>query len=56
MPRLELLTLYGNPLLGPTGEDTSGAYVEDLYELSEEIERNQYPNRNLKVRNHLHIS
>lgn len=49
LPRMLLLTLYGNPLLGPTGEDTSGAYVEDLYQLSEQLEKKQFPNRHLKI-------
>lgn len=49
LPRLSLLTLYGNPLLGPTGEDTSGIYVEDLYMVSEDIEQRLFPQRHLKV-------
>ena len=49
MPRMLLLTLYGNPLLGATGEDTSGAYVQDLYDLSDQIEDKLYPNRHLKI-------
>lgn len=49
LPRLLLLTLYGNPLLGPTGEDSSGAYVEDMYQLSEKLEDEQFPNRHLKI-------
>lgn len=49
LPRMLLLTLYGNPLLGVTGEDSSGAYVQDLYNLSDELERQQFPNRSLKI-------
>lgn len=49
LPRMQLLTLYGNPVLGRTGEDTSGAYVQDLYDLSDELERTRFPNRHLKI-------
>lgn len=34
LDRLEVLLLYGNPVLGPTGEDSLGTYVEDLINAS----------------------
>ena len=34
LPRIQKIILYGNPLLGPTGEDPLQAYVEDLVNLS----------------------
>lgn len=34
MPRLLRVLLYGNPLLGPTGEDPLFTYIEDLVEQS----------------------
>ena len=30
LPRLKTVVLYGNPLLGPTGEDPLQTYIEDL--------------------------
>jgi hypothetical protein len=30
LARLEMVLLYGNPVLGATGEDPSGLYVEEL--------------------------
>ena len=30
LPRLVTLMLYGNPLLGPTGEDPMFVYIEEL--------------------------
>jgi hypothetical protein len=30
LPRLVTLMLYGNPLLGPSGEDPMFIYIEDL--------------------------
>ncbi len=32
LPRLVTLCLYGNPLLGPTGEDPLFVYIEGLVE------------------------
>jgi hypothetical protein len=32
LPRLVTLFLYGNPLLGPTGEDPLFVYIEGLVE------------------------
>jgi hypothetical protein len=49
LPRLLLLMLYGNPLLGPTGEDAAGAYTQDLCDLSESLEQRQLPHRHLKI-------
>eukprot|EP00607_Mallomonas_marina_P007610 CAMPEP_0182419950 /NCGR_PEP_ID=MMETSP1167-20130531/4318_1 /TAXON_ID=2988 /ORGANISM="Mallomonas Sp, Strain CCMP3275" /LENGTH=368 /DNA_ID=CAMNT_0024595193 /DNA_START=162 /DNA_END=1268 /DNA_ORIENTATION=- len=33
--RLEQLLIYGNPILGPSGEDSLGIYIEDLLEAAE---------------------
>lgn len=30
LPRITTLVLYGNPVLGPTGEDAMFIYIEDL--------------------------
>lgn len=49
-PRLLQLVLYGNPVLGPTGSDASGAYSEALVHMAEDIEIERFPNRHLKVR------
>jgi hypothetical protein len=37
MPRLTRLLLYGNPVLGPTGEDPLFTYIEDLVEESAKV-------------------
>eukprot|EP01038_Epipyxis_sp_PR26KG_P013247 gene13247-17753_t len=42
LPRLTTLMLYGNPILGPTGEDPMYIYIEDLVEATiEQRERDQ---------------
>jgi hypothetical protein len=41
MSRLEKCMLYGNPLLGPSGEDPQYMYVEDLYDAANEGRLNQ---------------
>lgn len=48
-PRLLQLALYGNPVLGPTGSDTSGAYSEALMHMAEDIEIERFPKRHLKI-------
>lgn len=39
LPRLVTLMLYGNPVLGPSGEDPMYIYIENLVEIG-------YQNRN----------
>jgi hypothetical protein len=34
LPRLLTLTLYGNPVLGPTGEDPLFIYIEEVMNAS----------------------
>ena len=38
LPRIQKIILYGNPLLGPTGEDPLHIYVEELVNMSLSIE------------------
>ena len=40
---LETLILYGNPLLGPTGEDQLQMYVEDFIKECEDVRADQGP-------------
>lgn len=37
MGRLKTLILYGNPLLGPTGEDPMFLYIEELIDKASQI-------------------
>ncbi len=39
MGRLKTLILYGNPVLGPTGEDPMFIYIEELIEKSSQVRR-----------------
>lgn len=34
LPRILTLIVYGNPILGPTGEDPTGIYVEELIDMA----------------------
>ena len=34
LPRMKCLLLYGNPVLGPTGQDPHFLYIEDLAEIA----------------------
>lgn len=46
LPRLVTLILYSNPLLGPTGEDPTFIYIENLVERASKIREDA--NSNIK--------
>eukprot|EP01041_Mallomonas_annulata_P012652 gene12652-26646_t len=47
--RLDKLILYGNPLLGPTGEDPLGMYIEDLLQAAYDARDGYHPSRALEI-------
>jgi len=53
--RLDKLMLYGNPLMGPTGQDPLGIYIEDLLTAAVQA-REGYTARPLEVRCSMHGS
>jgi hypothetical protein len=48
LTRLQSVLIYGNPVLGSSGEDPSGIYVEELINKSF-IAREGYTNKPLEV-------
>jgi len=53
LPRLVTMTLYGNPVLGPTGEDPLYIYIEELINQSiaeRETTNSRIPDVEVKTR------
>lgn len=52
--RLDKLMIYGNPLLGPTGEDPLRSYIDAFVEASYEA-RSGFTDRALEVRQRVEV-
>lgn len=55
-PRLESVILYGNPLLGPTGEDVMKMYIESLVEYAMDCRSDAAHQGDIEVRRALSLS